>query len=242
MSDATFQELKEFDDATDANLALHYANLLICVEKNMIYNIDTGKRIPRRVFNQMVKDDQIGQYSTNPAHPVCGDLSDYHVGLGKDIVEFGQRLDLLVSNLIFTIEQLDDGLMEFAQSLYFISPELLQALRVHPYFRPMMSKRELWEELIRFSAEVKGAKSKIPACLHIDRFYMKSVLNSMDTYHENISTTTSELEMEGLVIDIASEQEFGIETAVFLHRGDKTHLYMVTLGREVGYEFELQAE
>jgi hypothetical protein len=236
MSRPFFFELKEFDDSHDANLALHYAHILMCVQKGMMYNIDTTERVAKRVFERKLAEGAIGEYSDNPNHPVYGDLTEYQNGLGEEVVKFGQELNLLVSNLIFTIENLEEGLSEFAQALYFVTPELLLALKTHPHFRPIMSRRELWEELLRFSARMNDEDVKIPAYFHIDRYYVDLLLNPDHDHVENLPTSTSDLEMESVAISIANEQEFGAPATISLRRGREVHRYTITLGREVGYE------
>lgn len=242
MTESIFSQLFEFNDTHDSNLAFNYANIMLCLEKDMMYNIDTGKRVRRSVFNTLKENGKIGEYSDNPTHPVFGDLSDYQDGLGKDIVKFGQELDNLVSDLIFTIEEIGEGLIEFAQALYFISADLLLALKTHPHFRPIMTDRRLWEELIRFSSELNNVKVKIPVYFYIDRFYMDSVLNSEHEYVEYVSSTMSDNEMRKLAIVIAQEQEFGFDTSVVFRQGNKTRTYIVGLEREFGYTIRSQKE
>jgi hypothetical protein len=236
MSDSIFFNLSEFE-AHDTNVALHYANIITCTNKNMMYNLDTGKRVPKRVFDVMVKNELVEEYSSNPDHPVFGDLHSYTNGLGESIVEFGQDLDVLVSDILFMIKQSDDDIIEFAQQLYFVSPELLQALKVHPFMAPVMSRREIWEEMIRFGAKLKGQNPKIPMYFYIDRYYMNSVLPTSNEYYEEIPSMTAD-EIKGLLISIGNEQEFGEETIVTLQEGSQTHVFTLVLGIHSGYEIK----
>ena len=233
-----FANLKKFDRSHDGLIMKAYVDIIMCVNMKMWYNLDTNERVPQRVFDLMLENGDFKQYSKNPEHPVFGeDVASYESGLGKDIIAFASDLDVLVSGLVFTIEQLEDGEKEFARVMSERTPMLLLALSVHPQFGPTL-KRSFWEELITFEAEQNGEEISIPVVLHIDRWYLSLRLSDVPEYEEVVRDSMRELEMKGLVIQIASEQRLGQPTTVVLRKSNISHSYVVSLGRDVGYEVE----
>jgi hypothetical protein len=233
-----FKSLETFDKTHKADTLRAYADILTCVNSKMWYNLDNGEKIPQRVFDVRLKNGEFSQYSKNPEHPVFGeDVEGYESGLGRDIIAMAADLDVLVSGLVFTIKELEQGEKEFAHAMYLRTPELLAALTVHPQFGPTL-KRTFWEELILYEAQILHEKAVIPAVLHLDRRYLDMMLPRPAYYEEVILDDMRELEMRGLVIQIASEQRFGQEMSVVLKKSHMSHYYTVTLGRKVGYEVQ----
>lgn len=241
MKKSFFTELIDFDENHDVELGLHYSNLVRCVGKNMWYDLDTGKLVPDRVFKLRIastsEEDKIEAYSSNPEHPVFGsDVEDYLQNLGPEIVKYSQEVSILCQNIKTTLDSDPSLLKDFSQTLTFVSIELLQALRVNHILKPIMSKREVWEEIFRFSSATKREHNfKMPSDLHLDRVWIQAHSSrSQSRYVETIKTTMEENEMNGLVLTIASEQEFGTRTEVVLV-GDQENSFVVTSTLE-GYE------
>jgi len=239
MGDSYFEDLKRFNKKHDSGIALYYANMMQCIQRDMMYNHDTAEKIPRRVFNTLLNSGDISEYSTNPDYPVCGNLSNYEVGIGKNVLNFGMELNTLVARLQFVLSEAPDLIQEFAQQLYFLKPGILQALRKHPRFHTM-SRKEIWEELFRFSAVMKFEEVKIPIYLHLDRIYMETLLPRNDIYCETVDENMEDVQMMDIVHTITAEQEIGLKTTVCLHRGAEIVFYDVRPSDD-GYFIEKQA-
>lgn len=237
-----FTDVKKFDDSHSAVTAWHYSNVMKCIATNMFYDLDTGLRVPKRVFEIMIKEGVVGQYSKNPNHPVfASDLSSYQDDIGMQVCKFGSDLDQLVIDLNFFLQESEDKITEFAQALYFVSPELIEALRSQPQFLPIMSRRDLWEEMIRFDLTLKGRQVRIPAHFFIDRYYMHLISPKSDYFEENLIHVMTKFEMEARALQIASEQEVGSETVVSLISGVKKHNFIIMLTSE-GYALKTEDE
>lgn len=235
MESRLFDDLLTFNEQNLPSVALHYANLVRCVKLDMMYDFNMTTVVPRRVFDEMLASNKIDEFAANPSHPVFGDMQEYLKDLGPKIVSFSSNLDILCSGLKKTLETDPQLLREFSQILTLIEPELLQALRFNQIMSNIMSKREVWIEIMRFSAESRGEKASIPTFLNIDRLYMDIALDLSDEdYHEEISAMTSDSMMDGMVVQIANEQEFGRPRRVILQRGTSEITYQVTQN-EHGY-------
>jgi hypothetical protein len=233
-----FKSLETFDKTHRGNVLRAYADILTCVNLKMWYDLDKGQKVPQLVFDVMLENGDIVQYSKNPEHPVFGeDVGEYESGLGSEIISMASDLGILVADLVFTIKEVEEGEKEFARAMYLRTPELLLALTVHPQFGPTL-RRSFWEELIRYEAQVLHEKAIIPPVLHLDRRYLDMMLPRPSYYEESIPESMRDVEMRGLVIQIASEQRFGQEMTVVLKKPTMSHSYTVVLGRNVGYEVQ----
>ena len=236
-----FASLEKFDKTHDGDVMRAYADILTCIDLKMWYNLDAAEKVPQRVFDIMVQEGEINEYSKNPEHPVFGeDVQAYESGLGAQIIAMATDLNVLVSDLIFTIQQLEneEGEKKFARVMHSRTPELLLALSIHPHFAPTL-KRTFWEELITYEATILRETPSIPVVFHLERWYLDTMLPRTPYYTETVRDSIRELEMKGLIIQIASEQRFGQTFTVVLKKSHTSHSYTVSLGRKVGYEVDV---